>query len=139
MYTKNKRAWKINTWFWLLTVNQFIKWHQISHYWIQIWPAFRGVLAMIPIYNQWWGFCSGTLGSADYLFTAITPMSTLTQSGSTYLAPIYWLDKSAGKLFALDRNNWYHTSACKFFVVTWSYNCLLRIIIIIYLKPCNCV
>ena len=54
---------------------------------------------------------------------------------------IYWSNRSVWKLFVLDINIWYYISLCKLFflrIVTWDYNCLLRIIIISYLKPYNC-
>ena len=45
------------------------------------------------------------------------------------------------RVFALAQNTWYYIIVCKLFVlkvVTWSYDCLQRIIIISYLKPYNC-
>ena len=45
------------------------------------------------------------------------------------------------KFFILDKNILIPYTVCKLFVlriVTWSYNCLLRIIIIRYVKPYNC-
>ena len=41
-----------------------------------------------------------------YSFVAITPRSTLTQSGSTCF--IYWSNRSVWKLLVLDWNTWYH-------------------------------
>ena len=41
----------------------------------------------------WWGSSNaGALGNAEYSFIAITPRSTLAQSGSTWFGPIYGLD-----------------------------------------------
>ena len=62
-----------------------------------------GVLNMTISYMWWWGFLSGDLGSVKYLFTAITPRSTLTSSGSTSYHPIkeiFW------KLLVFDKNTW---------------------------------
>ena len=47
------------------------------------------------------------LGSLEYSFIAITPRSTLTQSGSTCWGFIYGSNSSVWKLFVLDRNTWY--------------------------------
>ena len=52
------------------------------------------------------------------------------------------LNDIAGKLFVLDGNIWYHSTEFKLFIlriITWSYNYLIRIISIAYLKSCNCV
>ena len=50
-----------------------------------------------------------------------------------------WNHTTVSKLFVFDRNIWYHMTVYKLFelsIVTWSYNCLLSIIIS-YLKPYN--
>ena len=48
------------------------------------------------------------LGIMEYSFIAITPMSTLTQSGSTCKSSIYGLNRSVLKLLVLDKNTWNH-------------------------------
>ena len=49
-------------------------------------PHKKGTLGRIPTWIEWWGSSCGDMGSVVYLFMIITPMSTLTRSGSTW----YW-------------------------------------------------
>ena len=46
------------------------------------------------------------LGSVEFLFIAIIPKTTLTQSGSTCLSPINGSNKPFQKLLVLDRSTW---------------------------------
>ena len=66
-------------------------------------------------------------------FIAITPRSTLTQTGSSIcLFSNNVSDRNVWKSLVLDENTWYHIIVYKFFVsriVIWSYRYLLRIII----------
>ena len=81
-------------------------------------------------------FHFGALGNVEYLF--ISSMLPLNYCGSTYLGPIYGLNRPVWKLFVLDWNTWNHKTISYFLLrATWSYNYLLRIIIS-HSKPYNC-
>ena len=47
------------------------------------WAPARDVLCIILSYIWWWSSRPGNLGSVEYIFISITPMSTLDRSGST--------------------------------------------------------
>ena len=67
---------------------------------------------------HWWSTSSGDLESEEYLFVAINLSSIIIHIQLEYLISYNW------KLFTLR-------------ILSWSYNCFLRIIIS-YLKPYNC-
>ena len=70
----------------------------------------------------------------SHIFISITPMSTLTLCGSTYWASIYRSTTYVRNLFVFNRNTWNHKTVCKLFglrIVSYSNNCLQRIIIIL--------
>ena len=90
-------------------------------------------------YIWWLGSTSGDLGNMQCLLIAITLRSTLIQSNRTCYGSIYGSTRFVCKLFLLDKNTWYYiTRLFELRIVTWSYNCLRRYIIISYLKPYNC-
>ena len=94
-------------------------------------PKKRGILNMTINHIWCWGSNSGALRSVEYSFIA---WSTLTQTDSTGLSPIYRSNRSFWKLFIFSMNTGYHITVCKLFVliiVTWSYNCLLRVILLL--------
>ena len=86
------------------------------------------ILGMALNCIQWWGSSFGELESVDNSQVHVD------------LSEFHVSNKSVWKVFVLDRNTWNHITMCKLFVlriVTWSDNYLL-LIIIIYLKPYNC-
>ena len=104
-------------------------------------PSKTGDLGMTLNCIWWWGSSSVVLLSVEHLFIGIIPRFTLTRSGSICLDPVYESNRSIWKLFVLDRNTWFHITECKIELrmVPWRYNSLLKIIIISYMKPYNCV
>ena len=114
----------------------------------------RGVLGMILSCIWLGGFCTGALGNLDYLFIAITSMSTLTQSGRTCKGLIIYgsnrvvvparVSSSMGQidLFRIiyAQQEYLIPYNCWIICIKDNYlklNCLLWIIIISYLKSDN--
>ena len=90
-------------------------------------PTKWGVLSVSLNCSWWWGSIYGVW---NHLFIAITPRSTLIQSGSTCKGPICRSNTSVWKLLMFGGNTWNYNSE--------NVKLNLRRIIISYLKLCNC-
>ena len=102
-------------------------------FWVWHWTASSAKAPVLPLWEVW-----------RYPFFAITPRSTLTRSGSPCLCPIYGLNRSVGKLFILDRNDWYHITVqtnyhhqielLMLYRNTWNHLNVCKLFVVSYLK-----
>ena len=92
-------------------------------------PPKRGVMRLTLNWIWWWSSKSWRLENVKFSFIVITPRSTLTWIGCTSKVPINGLNRSVLKLSIFDKRYLMHYN-CKLFVLrilTWRYNCWLRI------------
>ena len=89
------------------------------------------------IYSNTWNY--STYVYKSYISNMYKPDLALNNLQSLICYKIKPNQTTVYKLFALDKNTWYHIiELLVWIVVTWSYNCL-QVIINSYLKQFNCV
>ena len=92
----------------------------------------QNILGMILNYFRWWG----SRESEGTPFVNTTPGPTLIRSGSHYLGPIYWSNKTFWKLLVFDGNPWNYI-VCKLLVLdwnTWNYINLYELFILMIVR-----